>query len=336
MVENAIDFLRQASDEVESRPKYAVLHLATAIEILLKARIVSEHWSIIVKKAPNQKSFLKGDFVSLSLGESIHVLSDVVGTPLKANSERAFLTISNHRNRIVHFFSSDLVSSGQDEFARSVSDIVVSIYYLSEFINQHKDIFDEHAKDLDQAIRAVKQSQKFLETKFLDKRHELDSAEASGRIIRTCRFCNFRSSIATSLSPELTQLYCKVCEQHDGLVTIECPAECGNKLKYFASDGFQIRNCECGERVDQSDLKDMLDIRTNEDYLISGPINCGECIQLNTVVETKSHYLCCECFALAEGVSRCGSCGDLQLGGGDLEYSSQLGCEFCEGRGGWD
>ena len=29
-------------------------------------------------------------------------------------------------------------------------------------------------------------------------------------------------------------------------------------------------------------------------------------------------------------------CSDGQMGGGDLEHSSYAGCEFCDGKAGWD
>ena len=39
LVENAIDFLNQAADELANNPKYSVIHFYTAVELLLKARL---------------------------------------------------------------------------------------------------------------------------------------------------------------------------------------------------------------------------------------------------------------------------------------------------------
>jgi len=34
-------------------------------------------------------------------------------------------------------------------------------------------------------------------------------------------------------------------------------------------------------------------------------------------------------------IAGCEWCNELQMGGGDLEFSFDSGCEFCDGRAGW-
>lgn len=54
-VRNGMDFLLSAFDHLSQRNgepgardlKYAVLHLQAAVEVLLKARIIREHWSLV-------------------------------------------------------------------------------------------------------------------------------------------------------------------------------------------------------------------------------------------------------------------------------------------------
>jgi hypothetical protein len=44
--ESAFDFLESSVDEIKTHPKYSVIHFATAVELLLKARLIHEHWSL--------------------------------------------------------------------------------------------------------------------------------------------------------------------------------------------------------------------------------------------------------------------------------------------------
>jgi hypothetical protein len=56
VVDNAIDFLRQALDELETKPKYSVIHFCASIELFLKARLMLEHWSLISEEPQKQIS----------------------------------------------------------------------------------------------------------------------------------------------------------------------------------------------------------------------------------------------------------------------------------------
>ncbi|HEX4556398.1 MAG TPA: hypothetical protein VH249_20580 [Xanthobacteraceae bacterium] len=66
LIENALDFLTRAIDEFEGAPKYSIIHFYAAIELFLKARLLDEHWSLIVSKEPDRAKFESGDFVSVA------------------------------------------------------------------------------------------------------------------------------------------------------------------------------------------------------------------------------------------------------------------------------
>ena len=72
LVDNAIDFLAKASEELEDWPKYSVIHFYAAVELFLKARLMSEHWTLIVAKRqdPDWDRFISGNFSSVSLDEA--------------------------------------------------------------------------------------------------------------------------------------------------------------------------------------------------------------------------------------------------------------------------
>ncbi|HIP71183.1 MAG TPA: hypothetical protein EYH05_07285, partial [Anaerolineae bacterium] len=50
LVENAMDFLSQSIEEFDGSPKYSVIHFHAAVELFLKARLMAEHWSLVVSK----------------------------------------------------------------------------------------------------------------------------------------------------------------------------------------------------------------------------------------------------------------------------------------------
>ena len=59
LVRNAMDFLKKSVDELEESPKYSVIYFSTAVELFLKARLLREHWSLIisnVNKVQKRKS----------------------------------------------------------------------------------------------------------------------------------------------------------------------------------------------------------------------------------------------------------------------------------------
>lgn len=69
LVNNAFDFLEQAISEFDKKPKYSVVHFCTAIELILKARLVHDHWSLIVDGTPNISKFKDGSFKSINFNE---------------------------------------------------------------------------------------------------------------------------------------------------------------------------------------------------------------------------------------------------------------------------
>tara|TARA_B100000965_G_scaffold361709_1_gene343253 strand:+ start:503 stop:721 length:219 start_codon:yes stop_codon:yes gene_type:complete len=48
LVKNAIDFLDSSLDDLEKRPKNSIVDFYTSIELFLKARLMDEHWTLIL------------------------------------------------------------------------------------------------------------------------------------------------------------------------------------------------------------------------------------------------------------------------------------------------
>lgn len=75
-LENGIDFLENAIESLgDGSPrglKYAIIHLQAAAEVLLKVRLMREHWTLVFRESGTAKmgKFKMGDFVSVGLGEA--------------------------------------------------------------------------------------------------------------------------------------------------------------------------------------------------------------------------------------------------------------------------
>lgn len=83
-----------------------VIHFYTAVELFLKARLLAEHWSLVVAKRqdPDLTRFELGDFQSVTLDEAADKLDKVLQSPLSSAELSQFRNMAKHRNRMVHFF----------------------------------------------------------------------------------------------------------------------------------------------------------------------------------------------------------------------------------------
>lgn len=94
-IQNGLDYLKSTVEHLRERPtardlKYAVLHLQAAVEVLLKVRLIREHWTLVFSK-PNQASqaaFATGDFTSIGLDDTMARLKGIVGVSLKTQAEQ--------------------------------------------------------------------------------------------------------------------------------------------------------------------------------------------------------------------------------------------------------
>ena len=111
LVGNAFDFLEHSSQELEISPKYSLINFTAAIELLLKARLMLEHWSLIIEEPQkaNLSQFLNGDFRSIGMEEAIQRLKSIANSPISDKERRVFHALREHRNKLVHFFHPNYV-----------------------------------------------------------------------------------------------------------------------------------------------------------------------------------------------------------------------------------
>lgn len=108
LVDNALDFLLDASQRASGGVlrdyKYAVLHLAAAIELILKARLEREHWALLftdIDKA-SPEALRNGRFRSVDIDAALHRLRNICSIAIEMETEKRIKGLQELRNQIQH------------------------------------------------------------------------------------------------------------------------------------------------------------------------------------------------------------------------------------------
>jgi hypothetical protein len=169
LVENGFDFLKKSVADIKKSPKYSVIDFCSAVEIFLKARLVREHWSLILSK-PELADVIKfkaGDFISVSMEEAIRRLDNICNEKISLETREAFKATRNHRNKLVHFFHPGYAKPSKNNIEQIVAEVCRAWFYIHQLLtNQWSDHFEAYQKaigDLDLKMHKLRQ---FLKAKF--------------------------------------------------------------------------------------------------------------------------------------------------------------------------
>lgn len=335
LARNAFDFLRRGIAEFDKYPKYSVIHFCAAVEMLLKARLMKEHWSLIVSK-PDQANlarFTAGDFTSVTLEEARARIRDIAGEDIGDDAYASFRALANHRNKMVHFFHQGLDSDDKAK-AQIVAEHCRSWFHLHRLLNRWDDYFRDFGSEIAHADQAMNGHRKYLAAKFNAFEAELDAARRAGSAPKACSACGFVAAIPDDLDDQIASLRCLVCDYTETQVKLECP-HCRKPI-VIANEGYAT--CEhCGEGIEPEHLVDELteDVVGTKDYFETGlPANCGNCGGYHTVAERGGRYFCASCFDIFDGIKQCQWCAEYSTG--DMEHSYSFGCSQCDGKVGWE
>jgi hypothetical protein len=340
LVENALDFLRQSLADFDLAPKYSVIHFYAAVELFLKARLLAEHWSLVVAKRqdPDLKRFESADFQSVSLDEAAEKLDRVVQSPLAPAELTQFRNLAKHRNRMVHFFHEIATAEAENELKQQIAvEQLKAWYFLNRLLLERwETVFGKWKNELAKVTKGLKRHHDYLQVVFDHMKPEIDAKMAVGCTIEECPSCGFKAAEVDEILGELKQSDCMVCQFDALCLTVACP-NCGHAV-IFINDGFS-RCTGCDHKMEPDDLAELLteDRIGTKDYFESGlPAHCPDCNGYRTVIEHGGKFLCTCCFQIyeSEHIHPCGWCGDLNAG--DMDDSFLNGCVACEGRVGHD
>ena len=343
VVHNAFDFLGRSIDELEQHPKYSVIHFYSAVELFVKARLLKEHWSLIVSKPEHadKAGFQRGDFQSVGLKDANERLTKIVGDGLLPEEYKHFDGLRKERNQMVHF-SHAAQGDGEEaakEMDRIVSDHAEGWLYLRRLLAvrwvEHFAAYADTIKAMDDRMR---EQTKSLERRFLLLTDDIGKAKAAGSHFMHCPSCGFES-FEVGEPAWIGRGECLTCGFASAVITLVCVNEgCGKPIVL----GEAYDWCpHCDQKYSPSLIAELIDderlIEFNRPQDGDPPVwaNCGECENYESVAHLKTEeWFCTECFSLFEQneIEGCEWCGSLTSA--LPEESIVNGCSQCGGYAG--
>lgn len=338
LVGNGFDFLKKSLQEFEKEPKFSVIHFYSALELFLKARLLREHWTLILTK-PEQGDLTKfqaGNFHSINLDDADKRLRDILQDGLTADEIRCFRDLRDHRNRMVHFFHAGATAK-KDEIETIVSQQCRGWYYLHGLLSHRwKAVFAKHQSEVLACDKAMRKYRQFLKTRFADLGDQIKQMRTAGVKFHKCPSCGFKAFKEDDTNDPALEFDCLVCSFSRGGVSVECPS-C-SKRQTLIGEAWQACS-SCGHKISDEEIKaDLSDwiVVTKDNMYDAHEASCGECQGHMTVVPLQNgKWVCSACFTSFDesDIGTCGWCGEHTTE--DVEDSYWAGCEYCDGQAGW-
>lgn len=342
VVENAIDFLKKSIDELDKYPKYSMINFHSSVEIFIKARLMAEHWTLVVSKRqePNLDKFKAGDFQSVTLADASNRLSNIIQSGLSKSEFEIFQEVAFHRNKMVHFYHEAHSDLKNQQIKQDVVRTQLKAWYMLHRLitEKWKDTFKSWSNEITAIDIELRKYHDFLTVVFENQKIKIELLKKQGYIFTSCPSCGFE---AKKHDDEKNTIYCSeclVCGLKEDNLQIECPS-CQTTV-FFSKEGRGY--CpNCNEKFTPETLAAILidDDGAYEAAIDGNPTdyaaNCGECEGYHTVILTENgEYICSNCLNTFDSVNYCEWCNEANTG--DMEDSYWAGCSICEGKSGWD
>lgn len=343
---NAFDFLETGIREFDDKPKYSIIHFSTAIEMFIKARLMHHDWKLIFsnKDEVDWKKLRAGDFRSVSIREAKErIKTKEPNNKLINDAYINFNSLSNHRNKIIHFYHHELDSN------RATKEKIISEYCNSWFslrnllTNDWKNQLIKYKMKFLSADSLMKFSRSYLKEKFTRVEREIKNRDPE-----QCPVCGYTSLV---YDPALLSKFglgirmCAVCDYQERILKsfdAHCQ-ECGKSPLILHHDRWVCGQCEasvdniheCKEYKEKIEDKAYRHIHYGD---FPKRIDCQTCDGTDTVLRLPTGrdditdkdtylYLCTNCFEISQNCWSCENCGTLYLDDG--RFRELFGCSSC-------
>lgn len=344
MVESAFEFLNKALDEFKESPKFSTVHFAIAIELFLKSRLMKEHWSLLVEKTDNadRNAFFQGTSKTVNPEAAIQRLAKIACDPIPEEARKVFLAIAQHRNRMVHFVHGG-TNGNPDEATAELEKVVAEQcqgwrqlqLLLEKNWSKHFAKFEQEIANVEFAMQ---KHRGYLQAKFESKTDTIKVHLTDGGKVKSCGTCGFASVLIEAITEAVSSASCLVCWYSGTIVDLDCPTPmCHQHFEFDSEQGPPAHCPSCNATIADwvPEALDTGEFVTKDNMMDHYDKNCPDCGGSHTVVEHFDGFICTECFEYSGEIGICGWCGEGQLGG-VTDHSEYAGCEFCDGRAGWD
>jgi hypothetical protein len=319
LARNGLAFLHRAAEELEERPHEALVHLAIGIELVLKARLAHEHWTLVDEK-PGDNSLgdiLQGTPRTVGFDKLATRIRNACGHGWSKADIATIKAIGEHRNKVVHFYHPAL--NGPDDELRSqvaqaqfrgwamVRSLIVR-HWSDAFPKSQSEVAKLHAKFL--------QNRGYLEVLLEQVSHKLTAAQARGDTVKECFNCEMESAVEHCETALVVHVECLVCDVSMRFVRLRCPLCSGAVHKAVWSDS----TCECGRQITADDQEAQLGLSEH-------PLgSCWACEE-GRVHVGRTGALCVGCLTPFEPNARaCRICDEPWLGSPEGRFV----CPRCE------
>jgi hypothetical protein len=339
LVRNAIDFFEQAIGDVERNPKYSVIHFFAGLEILLKSRLLLEHWTLVYDEPQNANpdKFIKGDFKSVAFDESIRRLRTITKTPISIDSERSFHRLRDHRNKLVHFFHPEYgPGADQKVVTEIVADVcAVWLHTYRLLTRTWRDAYTSFQEQFTALNKKMLRLRTFLQVKYDAIKPDLQKGIERGANILECPICGFQSAPIVNSFGSIIETKCLVCDDVTKRLNVSCP-KCGAEISVYDMGQGTCKKCETS--IDINYLISIFGVNQSPQEAMYEPAHayCPNCewVEQPTVVPFQDQFFCLNCLTTYDHIGRCEWCGELNAG--DMSDSLLDGCVMCEGRYSWE
>lgn len=290
LCENGCHFLRSTLDEVgkedQAGNRNAVIFAAAALEVLLKARLAIEHWTLLFEDPTKARlSDLKsGEFLSVSASKLVQRLNNVASLNLKNDAPDKVFKL---RNRVVHF-------APPSDLAVRV-EVALGLNFALAFIHEHLLPHLETRGNSDLAEMKEEIADVFRELEHF-RTSRLESLEGVLRtypIVVECPDCNQETLVVEGDKDEDSCLFCLATTQGEELAQ-----------RYVA----EVLNWSWRDEADGGEDPVQACINCDAHAFVSG---------IQVVNRPKIAFGCFSCAEVfeQEEVQRCDRCGDLMAAG---------------------
>ena len=337
VVKNAILFLKSSIDHLENSPRNAVIDLYTAIELLFKARLMKEHWSLIITRPEEAKitSFENGDFHSVYLEQSEKRLKNICGEKFKKEAMDNFKAMGEHRNQIVHFAHTGFA----DEKNAVTLEHWASWYYLYDLVNtQWSETFEDYRKHFAALNKRIYRNNEFLKVKYDAIKNEIDIKKKQGNEIVNCPSCKLDGALINKVNYWGKDFECLVCDVKDEIpveikASIPC-CHCNEQVSYFSLADDKCNHCknEINEMYALSEYTKLYRNGYEEDEDVDNCYPIGHChnceSETPSVVVVDGIEVCVFCRVQGWRIMQCDHCGEQVTG--DRDRIVYFACHLCE------
>lgn len=210
VVENGLDFLEHAVQEMAKDPadnKYAAIHLFGAIEVLIKARLIREHWTLACVKADGATlaRFKNGDLPTVDGMQGLKRLETNAGLAISKQQTLNVDAVRRLRNRVAHFALVGIDPNAvKVELARGLDFVV---WFLEKYILPgapvaEAELIDEALAEISVVLGEIKA---FVAERLATLKPELAAAE----MLLQCPQCAQATLTLTDEHPKC--LFCWWC-----------------------------------------------------------------------------------------------------------------------------